>query len=127
MVLAALAIIVTGIVMEIPVAPTVPGIPADLDQFLLAVRTATSPTARVLVVGQPLVVFRAAFQLYPRSVYGPVTPEGGAMAPGPFWRDLEQQARRDDARYVLAWAQPAAPQGAVRVRGSVGVLVEVTP
>ncbi len=110
-------------------------VPPSLDAFLAAVRDATPPAARLLVVGEPpvLVFERPVYALYPRVVYSAVdTSYMRAHRAQTFsWPGLGRLARRDRARYILVWAPRSEPRGPlpgpVLLRQGAGRLVGVAP
>jgi len=108
-------------------------VPPAFDAFMAAVRRATPPAARLLVLGEPpvLVFERPVFSLYPRTVYSAVdTSYMRIHHPRAFsWPELGRLARRDGARYILVWAPRFAPRGPrpgrALIRAGAGTLVEV--
>ena len=131
MVLVALVIALPGFLVTVRATPMPPNARPTLDRFLAAVRGVTPPAAHVLVAGAPpaLVFYRATYLLYPRTVSTafPTDYAHRWTAPPISWCDLERRARRQGARYILVWALPVAPGSVVRMRFSVGTLVEVKP
>jgi hypothetical protein len=129
--LAALAIALPGLLADTHAAPVPSNVPPALDRFLQAVRTATPPTARILVAAAPpaLAFYRATYLLYPRVVYSAFATDyaHGWITPTAHWRVLQSQARHDGAGYVLLWALPLKSPGAVAVHSSAGMLVRVQP
>ena len=127
----ALLIALPGFLVTVRATPLPSDAPPTLDRFLAAVRGVTPPAAHVLVAGArpALVFYRATYLLYPRTVDTafPTDYAHRGTAPPISWRDLERRARRQGARYILLWALPVAPSSVVRMRLSVGTLVEVKP
>lgn len=129
-VLVMLLITVPGLLFDARATPAHRDVPPALDRFLASVRAATPPQARILVAGAPpsLTYYRATYLLYPRRVYSafPTDYAHGWSVPPLRWADVQAQALRDGARYILLWALPLAPRGAVAVRSGAGTLVEAS-
>lgn len=127
--LAALLIALPGLLVVARTAPGVADASPALDRFLIAVREATPPSARILSAGNPPGVsfYRATYLLYPRVVYSAFATdyEHGWHAPAARWSDLRRLARRDGASYVLLWSLPLRSHGLRVVNQGVGTLVRV--
>lgn len=109
--------------------PYAAGVPADLEQFLLAVKVLTPSSATIVTAGASSVTvyYRAAYLLYPRTVESAVVPSYDNPPPPVSWAQLAAAARRYGARYVLIWNQPVNVGGTILLRQNDDILAEVSP
>jgi hypothetical protein len=94
-------------------------VPPEFDRFLSAVRAATPPSARVLILDPYTdphhhLILRSRYDLYPRRVYYQPVParfvRKGVLTMR--WSDVLRRARRH-TDYAITWALPVASPGHV--------------